>query len=86
MHLENSPMNRAPRCGAQTRSGRPCRSPAVQGKRRCRMHGGAFGSGARPGNQSALKHGFYTAKAVAERRFLRNLLAISRKQLADLGR
>ena len=31
----------APRCGAKTRKGTPCRSPAVNGKRRCRMHGGA---------------------------------------------
>src|SRR5580704_9610910 len=27
-------MNRAPRCGARTRSGKPCQSPAVRGKRR----------------------------------------------------
>jgi NAD(P)H dehydrogenase (quinone) len=31
---------------ARTRSGNPCRSPAVRGKSRCRMHGGAAGSGA----------------------------------------
>ncbi len=31
----------APRCGARTRGGAPCRGPAVRGKRRCRMHGGA---------------------------------------------
>jgi hypothetical protein len=87
-HRENSPMNPGTRCGARTRSGKPCRSPAVHGKTRCRMHGGALGSGARPGNRSALKHGSYnyTAKAVAERRFLRNILARSRKQLADLER
>ena len=30
----------APRCGAQTRSGRACASPAIRGKPRCRMHGG----------------------------------------------
>jgi glucans biosynthesis protein len=30
----------APRCGARTRGGGACRSPAVRGKRRCRMHGG----------------------------------------------
>lgn len=27
-------------CGAKTRSGRPCRSLPVRGRRRCRMHGG----------------------------------------------
>ncbi|WP_082594519.1 HGGxSTG domain-containing protein [Sphingomonas sp. Root710] len=42
----------APRCGARTRSGTPCRSPAVKGNRRCRMHGGK-GSGAPRGNRNA---------------------------------
>jgi hypothetical protein len=37
-------------CGAKTRSGKPCMSPAVNGKMRCRMHGGAAGSGAPRGN------------------------------------
>ena len=39
------PMLASPRCGAKTRSGGACRSPAVHGKKRCRMHGGAPGSG-----------------------------------------
>jgi len=32
----------APRCSAKTKrnKGAPCRSPAVKGKKRCRMHGG----------------------------------------------
>ena len=30
----------APRCGARTRAGCACRSPAIRGKLRCRMHGG----------------------------------------------
>jgi hypothetical protein len=28
-------------CGARTRSGTPCKSAPVTGRRRCRMHGGA---------------------------------------------
>ena len=28
-------------CGAKTRSGHPCRKPALKRKRRCRLHGGA---------------------------------------------
>ena len=64
-------MHLSPRCGARTRGGAPCRAPAVGGKRRCRMHGGARGSGAQPGNANALKHGFYSAAAKAERRALR---------------
>ena len=62
------------RCGAKTRSGKPCRSPATNGKKRCRMHGGAEGSGAPKGNQNALKHGRYTKKAIEERRELRRFM------------
>ena len=38
------------------------------------MHGGARGSGAPKGNKNALKHGHYTVEAIAERRFVRELL------------
>ena len=54
------PMLCSTRCGARTRSGGSCRSPAVSGKMRCRMHGGAPGSGAPLGNKNALKHGRFT--------------------------
>ena len=37
MDDEKLPMARSHRCGARTRNGHPCRSPAVRGKRRCRM-------------------------------------------------
>jgi glucans biosynthesis protein len=74
-HPRNTgPMVNSPRCGARTRSGTACRSPAVQGKKRCRMHGGAHGSGAPPGNQNALKHGRYTRQAIAERKAFRELI------------
>ena len=32
-------------CGAQTRSGNPCQKPPLQGKTRCRLHGGMSLSG-----------------------------------------
>lgn len=67
-------MLESPRCGARTRRGSPCRAPIVAGKTRCRMHGGAEGSGAPAGNQNALKHGRFTREAMAERRALRELL------------
>jgi glucans biosynthesis protein len=69
------------RCGARTRSGKPCASPAVSGKKRCRMHGGAYGSGAPRGNKNALKHGLYTREAIAQRRQLRQLIRQSRNTL-----
>lgn len=57
-------LSQAPRCGAKTRSGRPCLSPAVRGRKRCRMHGGATrGAGAPKGNRNAFVHGNRTAEA-----------------------
>lgn len=75
----------SPRCGARTRKGTPCRAPAVKHKRRCRLHGGAQGSGAQPGNTNALKHGFYSAAAEADRRRIRALIRAWRKGVAGLG-
>lgn len=51
--------DKAPRCGARTKShnGLPCRSPAIKDKSRCRVHGGARGTGAPHGNMNAVKHG-----------------------------
>ena len=36
---------KAPRCGAKTRAGGICKQAAIKGRPRCRMHGGARGSG-----------------------------------------
>ncbi len=80
------PMLKSLRCGAKTRSGRPCRAPAVNGKKRCRMHGGAKGSGAPKGNQNALKHGLYTRQAIAERKALRDLIRDYEATLEELGK
>ena len=74
----------SPRCGAKTRSGKPCQSPTVSGKNRCRMHGGAPGSGAPRGNKNAMKHGRYTREALELRRNLQELLRQSRKLLQDI--
>jgi hypothetical protein len=74
-HRRNTgPMIDSPRCGARTRAGTPCRAPAVTGKKRCRMHGGAERSGAPSGNRNALKHGAYTKTALLERVELRLLI------------
>jgi hypothetical protein len=84
-HPRNTgPLRASLRCGAKTRSGRPCRSPAVSGKRRCRMHGGARGSGAPRGNQNALKSGLYTREALEERRRLREFLRQARGLIKDI--
>jgi hypothetical protein len=84
-HARNTgPMLASPRCGAKTRSGGACRSPAVSGKRRCRMHGDAPGSGAPKANRNARKHGRFTRDAIAERRQIHVLLGETRKLLDEM--
>jgi hypothetical protein len=71
--------SQADRCGAKTRSGAPCKSAPVTGRRRCRMHGGADGSGAPKGERNGnYKHGRYTAEVAATRRWLREATHIFR--------
>jgi len=67
----------APRCGARTRAGTECQSPAVGGKRRCRMHGGT-NPGAPVGNHNARKHGGYSAKTKAAVRYLKMIARLVR--------
>jgi hypothetical protein len=84
-HIQNTgPMLASPRCGAKTRCGATCRSPAVHGRKRCRMHGGAAGSGAPRANRNARKHGLFTGEAIAERRRIQALLAEARKLLEEM--
>jgi hypothetical protein len=79
-----SRLNQAPRCGARNRAGTPCQSPAVKERPRCRFHGGADGSGGQPGNRNALKHGLYTAEAIARRREVAALLRACRDRLGAM--
>jgi hypothetical protein len=84
-HIRNTgPMLASPRCGAKTRSSGACRSPAVHGKKRCRMHGGAQGSSAPRANQNARKHGLFTRDAIEERRGIRALLGEAGKLLREM--
>jgi hypothetical protein len=48
------------------------------------MHGGAPGSGAPRGNRNALKHGLYSAKQIAWRRCLRDLLRENRRLIGSV--
>jgi hypothetical protein len=67
-------------CGARTRSGVPCKSPPVTGRRRCRMHGGADGSGAPKGAKNGnYKHGRYTKEVAATRQWLREAIQTLRE-------
>lgn len=76
----------APRCLARTRAGSACKGPAMQNGR-CRMHGGkstgaVTQDGAARAREAALRHGYYTAAAVRERREARVVLVGLRKALA----
>jgi hypothetical protein len=84
-HIRNAgSMLASPRCGAKTRPGGACRSPAVHGKKRCRMHGGTPRSGAPRANQNARKHGQFTRDAIAERRQIQALLGEAWKLLEEM--
>ena len=82
--------NNAPRCGAKTRAGTPCKAAAMKNGR-CRMHGGKSTG---PRNQegieriraSRMKHGRYSQAAIARRRAARALIRSIRGLLmADLA-
>jgi hypothetical protein len=65
----------APRCGARTRAGCPCRAPAIRGKLRCRMHGGRSTGPRTAEGLARLRaartiHGHYSAKTRARDRHL----------------
>ena len=74
------PMNLSRRCGARTRNGKRCRSPAMPNGR-CRMHGG-LSPGPPKGNKNAFKHGRYCAEAVARRRSIAELIRKARELAA----
>ena len=64
-------------CGARLRNGGPCDARPAPGKRRCRNHGGAPGTGAPKGNKNALKHGAYTAASRARVKAMRDYVRAS---------
>ena len=85
----------SPRCLAKTRSGAPCRAPAMWSKKagrytRCRLHGGASTGPRTPAGlercrKANWKHGRRSAEWIAERRLDRletRRLVLESKQLA----
>jgi glucans biosynthesis protein len=75
----------AKHCGARTRGGRPCRNHPIRPRQRCRVHGGAPGTGAPRGNRNAVKHGRTTAAALAARRAIMRLIRASKRTLEEMG-
>lgn len=79
---------KAPRCGAKTRKGTPCKSPAMKNGR-CRMHGGKSTGPKTPEGierirQAHLKHGRYTKEAIASRKEFNTLLRKWRNTLKEI--
>jgi len=78
--------NAAPRCGAKTRAGCPCKSPAMRNGR-CRMHGGASTGPRTPEGRARVAaartiHGRYSA---ATKGFFRHIREIERRSKALLA-
>ena len=74
--LGGDPMDRplVSRCCAKTRAGTLCQSPPVQGRKRCRLHGGLSPGAPRGSRNGNYKNGEWTAEAIEERRWLRSLV------------
>jgi hypothetical protein len=71
-------------CGAKTRIGGKCRRAPAKGKVRCRLHGGAAGSGAPFGPMNgSWRHGRYSQEA-REKRRLRLAEGAQRLRAAEL--
>ena len=78
--MSSEGLKSATRCGAKTRKGTECQSPAVKGRKRCRMHGGT-NPGAPKGNQNARKHGGYSAKTLAAVRYVKTIARLVRDEI-----
>ena len=72
-------MRAAPRCGAKTRRGTPCQCPAIRGRSRCRIHGGLSPGAPRGKGNGKFKEGYWTAEAVEERRWVKDMLQLYAK-------
>src|SRR3954462_10551565 len=59
--------SKAPRCGAKTRSGVPCRQPGMKNGR-CRLHGGKSPGAPRGERNGNYQHGLRTKEALADKR------------------
>jgi hypothetical protein len=85
---QGNPMN-APRCGAKTRQGTPCRAPAMANGR-CRMHGGKSTgprteAGLARSRKARWKHGHCSAEAKTLRKEVKELLAEGEALIKRLG-
>jgi hypothetical protein len=69
----------APRCGARNRAGTPCQCPAIRGRSRRRLHGGLSPGAPRGEGNGNFKDGYWTADALEERRWVKDMLQLYAK-------
>jgi glucans biosynthesis protein len=69
----------APRCGAKTRAATSCQCPAIHGRLRCRLHGGLSPGAPKGSGNGNFKDGYWTAEAVEERRWMKDMLQLYAK-------
>jgi hypothetical protein len=70
----------APRCGAKTRAGGPCQSPAIRDGKRCRLHGGHSPGAPKGHGNGNYRDGSFTGEAIQERQWLRSVVRTYTKQ------
>ena len=81
--MQKLPMHKSPRCGAKTRRKTSCQAPAMPNGR-CRMHGGK-NPGAPCGSANGnYRHGQYTKKAQADKKYVRQLIREAEKLVESL--
>ncbi len=79
-----------PRCQAKAKStGEQCGNPAMSGKRVCWIHGGRSTGPRTPeglerSRKANLRHGFYSAELISERKYMRQIIRKSRELLEQI--
>ena len=63
-------------CGAKTRKGTPCQRVPLRGRKRCRLHGGLSPGAPRGTSNGNYKNGYWTADAVQERKWVREMIKV----------
>ena len=80
--LADYAMHKSPRCGARTRAGHPCKSPAVRDRNgRCRMHG-AYAGAPRGERNGMFRHGRRTIEAQEARQAVREMVQVAEQLTA----
>jgi hypothetical protein len=69
-----SHLSHVSRCGAKTRAGTPCQRQPIQGRTRCRLHGGLSPGAPRSRGNGNYRQGDWTIEAQEERKWVRELV------------